>query len=364
MRSKKSVLIALSGGVDSSVSALLLKKQGYEVIGLFMRTFRDEKSPSSNPCKNPGGKTDERFARLIAKILKIKLIVIDVRDSYRKQVIEPMILDYSRGLTPNPDIECNKLIKFPILMKEAEKIKTDYVATGHYAKIKRTKKGYSLLQASDKTKDQAYFLYQLTQKELSKLIFPVGNLTKKQVRKIAEKHNFPNYNKPGTTGICYLGKIPNIKLFLQKKIKQNPGKIISPEGKFLGTHPGIAYFTIGQKVQDSLGLIISKPKEHAQERYYIADKIAKTNTIIAAPENHPSLKKNKVIIHNFHIINPETKIPKSLAARIRHLGKLHKGKLRGNIFILDKPVQALAEGQAIVLYHKNEVIGGGEIRLK
>jgi tRNA-specific 2-thiouridylase len=367
MKNQKIVILGLSGGVDSAVSAFLLKKQGYKVIGLFMQTFRD-KINHKNPCKSITKLTDEHMAKLIAKHLYIGFISINSKNQYKQEVINPMIKDYERGLTPNPDISCNKLIKFPILLKYADKLGADFIATGHYAQIKKTKSGYQLLAGKDKTKDQSYFLYELTQKELSKLILPIGNLTKEKVRKIAEKHKFPNWNKPGTTGICFLGKTPNIKSFLEKKIKKNKGKILSPEGKLLGTHPGTAYFTIGQKVQEHLGLIINKPKEFAQKRYYIAEK-RKGNIIIAAPENHPILKKKQVAIKNLHLINPCELIPYlGLTARIRHLGQLHKGKLikqKGNyLFVFDKPVSSLAEGQSIVIYKNHQVLGGGEIRIK
>jgi tRNA-specific 2-thiouridylase len=362
---KKTVLLALSGGVDSAVSALLLKKQGYQVIGLFMQTFRDETS-SKNPCKSKSSMTDEKMAELIAKKLKMKFISRNYKKDYYNQVIVPMIGDYKKGLTPNPDIVCNKLIKFPYLLKEAEKIGADYIATGHYAQIKKAKnKSYQLLAGKDKTKDQSYFLYELTQQELSKLIFTIGEITKEQVRKIAEKHNFPNWNKPGTTGICFLGRTSGIKPFLETKIKPNKGKILSPEGKILGTHQGTAYYTIGQRIEEHLGLKINKPKEFAQKRYYIAEK-RKGNILIAAPEKHPSLLKKKVIIKSLHLINPSEIIPRSLKARIRHLGQFHEGKLtktKGNYaFTFKKPIEALAKGQSIVLYNKNQVIGGGEIR--
>ena len=367
MKSRKTVLIGLSGGVDSSVAALLLKNQGYNVIGLFMQTFRQENN-AKNPCKSVTSLTDEKFARIVAKMLKIGFISIDSKKAYKKSVIEPMIKDYEKGLTPNPDITCNKLIKFPILLKEAEKLKADFIATGHYAQIKKIKKGYQLLAGKDKSKDQSYFLYELNQNQLSKLIFPVGNLIKEQVRKIAKRHNFPNWDKPGTTGICFLGKMPSIKSFLSRKIKGEKGKILSPEGKQIGIHPGISYFTIGQKIQEHLGMQIIKPKEHAQERYYIAEK-KPNNILIAAPENHPILKKKNIIIKSLHLINPKDKIPKAnLKARIRHLGKLHKGRLikkkNHYVFIFDKPITSVAEGQSIVIYHKNKVISGGEIRLK
>lgn len=358
MKPQKTVLLALSGGVDSSVSALLLKKQGCKVIGLFMRTMRTH-SKLAKPCQSEKF-TDEKFAKVVAKMLGIKLIILDEIKPYKNKVIAPMIRDYKRGLTPNPDIICNKLIKFPVLMEEANKIRADFIATGHYAKVQRTKSGFNLLRAKDDTKDQSYFLYELSQKELSKLIFPLGNLTKDEVRKIAEKHNLPNYNKPGTRGICFIGKMPNIKTFLEKSINKKKGKILSPEGKPIGTHEGSSYYTIGQKVQEHLGMKINKPKEFSQDRYYIAEK-RKGNILIAAPENHPILKKKEVKIANMHIISPDDIIPPSgLTARIRHLGEMHKGRLtKSNKFIFNKPVSALADGQSIVIYHKNRVIGGG-----
>jgi tRNA-specific 2-thiouridylase len=357
-KTQKTVLLALSGGVDSSVSALLLKKQGYNVIGLFMRTLR-EYSTTNKACSSKQF-TDEKFAKIISKMLRIKLIILDEIKPYKNKVINPMIQAYQKGLTPNPDITCNKLIKFPVLMKEAKKIKADYIVTGHYARIARKNEEYHLLQGTDKTKDQSYFLYELTQKELSKLIFPIGNLTKEEVRKIAEKNNLPNYNKPGTRGICFIGKMPSIKQFLENKIKKRKGKILSPEGKFLGTHEGTAFYTIGQKIQEHLGMRINKPKQFAQKRYYIAEK-RKNNIIIAAPENHPSLLKRSVIINNLHIINPNQITPRSgLTARIRHLGQLHSGRLvNNNRFVFSKPIEGIAKGQSIVLYHKNQVLGGG-----
>jgi len=366
MKPNKTVLLALSGGVDSAVSALLLQTQGYRVIGLFMQTFRD-KINSKNPCKNKSTMTDEKMAELITKKLKIKFISKNFKKDYYNKVIVPMIGDYKKGLTPNPDIVCNKLIKFPYLLKEAKKMGADYIATGHYAQIKKEKDGnYQLLAGKDKTKDQSYFLYELTQNELSKLIFPIGGLTKKKVREIAEKNNFPNWNKPGTTGICFLGKTNGIKSFLETKIKPNEGKILSPEGKILGTHQGIAYYTIGQRIEEHLGLKIDKPKEFAQKRYYIAEK-GKGNILIATPENHPLLLKKKIKINKPHFIAPQNKVPLILSARIRHLGQFHQGKLSKSnnryIFTFKKPIESLAEGQSIVLYNKSKVIGGGEIRL-
>lgn len=358
----KIVLVGLSGGVDSSVSALLLKKQGYKVIGAFIENFTD-KETSKSLCKSHSKKGDKQSAKLMAKFLGIKLIILDYKKEYQKSVISPMIKSYSSGLTPNPDILCNKTVKFPFLWKKAKTLKADCIATGHYAGIKKSPKGYQFLAGKDKTKDQSYFLYKISQSDLSHTLFPLHKYTKTQVRQIAKKNKFPNYDKPGTRGLCFIGKM-DFQKYLRKKIKKKPGKVQTPEGEIIGNHPGIAYFTIGQRIGPRLGI---KTNEHLKGKWYIAEK-KKPNTLIIAPQNHYSLKKKKIFIKSFHKINPRQKIPKQLKARIRHLGPLLKGNLKKSknkyIFTLKKPEEQIAEGQAIVLYHKNQVIGGGEIRLK
>lgn len=360
MKQKPSVLLALSGGVDSSVAALLLKKQGYNITAAFMKNFSNKDKKLANAMCWVAEKT---WAERIAAILDIPLIILDFEKQYRKQVINKMIEDYRKGLTPNPDTLCNKIIKFPLLWKEAKKRNIPLIATGHYARIKKTKSGYQLISGKDKTKDQSYFLYQLNQDDLSHTIFPLGNLKKEQVRKIAEANHFPNYNKPSTRGICFVGKV-NLKSFLEKSIPNKPGKVVDPEGNTIGTHPNSSYYTIGQRIGSHIGINITKPKGKEQSKWYIAKK--QGNTLIIAPENHPLLKKQKIEIKDFSLINPKEKVPSHLKARIRHLGKLIPGKLlkqNNNIFIFNKPIEGIAEGQAIVLYHKNQVIGGGEIRL-
>jgi len=360
---KKTVLLALSGGVDSSVSGFLLKQKGYNVIAAFMKCFSDTKNPYTKECSYL---QDLQMARKISLKLNIPFVVLDFEKEYKKQVIEPMFKSYAKGLTPNPDMQCNTIIKFPLLWKEARKLKADYIATGHYAKIKRDKNGYSLLSGRDKAKDQSYFLSELTQKDLKHALFSIGNLTKKEVREIAKKNNFPNWSRPGTAGICFVGNIPMQK-FLKEKFKPKIGKVISPEGALLGSHQGIQFYTIGQKANPSIGINIKKPSNLAQKRFYIAEKKA-DNILIAAPENHSILKRKSVQLKSLHLINQKEKIPPDLKARIRHLGRLHPGKLKKinneYQFIFNKPIETVAEGQYIVLYHKDKVIGSGEIRIK
>jgi len=354
---QKTVVLGMSGGVDSSVAALLLKKQGYKVIGIFLRNYPDNTPYLNQKCPF---RKDKQIAQKIAEKLKIHFKVLDYRKQYLKEVIEPMFRQYKKNLTPNPDTDCNKIIKFPALWKEAKKLKADFIATGHYARIKKTEDGFKLMQGKDKKKDQSYFLYQLTQKDLSHTLFPVGDLTKMQVRNIAKKNKFPNYDKKGSRGICFIGKL-NFKDFLKKKIKEKPGKIFSTEGEVIGAHPGAVFFTIGERIGPRHKIRI-KNNYKPQEKLYIAEK--KGNDIIVAIKNHPILKKKKIKIKNLHIINPKNKIPKTnLKARIRHLDQLNKGKLSKDIFTLEKPIESVAEGQAIVIYRGQELIGGGEIRL-
>jgi len=359
---KKSVLIGLSGGVDSAVSALLLKKQGYKVISCFMKCFSETKNQLTGECS---WLNDKRDAQKIAAQLKIPFVQLDLEKQYKNQVIKPMISKYKQGLTPNPDIQCNTIVKFPWLWKEAKKLNCDYIATGHHARIKKTKQGCQLLKGRDKNKDQSYFLSELTQHDLEHALFPVGNLTKDKVRQIAKSHKLPIWNKQSTRGICFVGKV-NIKTFLEKTIKNKPGNVMSTEGEIIGTHPGVQYYTIGQRAHPSIGININKPHYLSQEKLYIAKKVG--NTLIVAKEDSRLLSQSEIIIKNFYLINPKDKIPKTIQARIRHLGQLHHGKLikKGNnyLFSPNKPIKSVAEGQYLVLYNKDVCLGSGEIRLK
>jgi len=217
---KKKVLVAMSGGVDSSVAALLMKKNGYEVFGAFMKCFSDTKNNLTGEC---AWRDELRMARRIAAKLNIQLIMLDFEKEYKKHIIESMFKAYTEGKTPNPDILCNKIIKFPLLWKAAKKLKIPLIATGHYARIKKTSNGFQLLTGLDFEKDQSYFLAEISQEDLSHTIFPLGNHTKSQVRQIAKANNFPNWDKQGTRGICFVGRIPMQK-FLKQKIKKNVGR--------------------------------------------------------------------------------------------------------------------------------------------
>lgn len=365
----KKVLLALSGGVDSSIAAMLLQKQGYQVIGAFMKNWSDTKNKISGECQ---WKEERRMAQKVADRLNIELITLDFEKQYKKLVVDEMFKKYKQGITPNPDIDCNREIKFPLLIKEARKRKIDLVATGHYIRVKKVGKIYELLRAKDEMKDQSYFLYTLKQQELKHCLFPIGEYKKEQVRKIAEQINFPNYDKKSTVGICFIGKI-NLKDFLKKKIKPKKGKILNPEGAQIGEHDGIFYYTIGQRIGPRFGIEISYEKGVDHKRWYVAKKDVETNTITAAPEGHPLNFRKDILVKDLYLIDEElseykkytSKKPKKVLTRIRQVGELltsnlyfESGKFK---LILDKAITGVSDGQAVVLYEKDKVLGGGTI---
>ena len=400
MKTKPKVLVAMSGGVDSSVAALIMKNHGFQILGVFMKNYSDSK----NDFGECSWKDERKVAMQIAAKLGIPLITLDFEKQYKKLVIEKMFNDYKKGITPNPDIDCNQKVKFPLLIKAAKTLGCNFVVTGHYARIKRVnaKNGkistwftgaggreakrqsekkirYQLLRAKDESKDQSYFLYRLKQEELRHLMFPIGNYTKKEIREIARKNKFENHDKKSTVGICFVGKV-NLKKFLQKKIKPRKGKILSPEGKIIGEHDGIYYYTIGQRIGSRFGIEVSKndkDKSHVK-RWYVARKIPKTNTIIAAPEGHHLLYRKEIFIKNPHWISGANgrglEGGMKVLARIRQVGELLPSRISGAgslgvgggrmKIVLNKEITGVSEGQAIVLYKGKKVLGGGEIRFK
>ena len=351
----------MSGGVDSSVAALLMKKAGYDVIGAFMKNWSRSRQGIGKCWK------DEIIPAIkVAAQLEIPLITFDFQEPYYKEVVEEMYKSYKKGITPNPDVDCNNKVKFPLFWKEAQKMGLDYIVTGHHARIKKTKKGqFELLRGKDEGKDQSYFLYRLTQDDLKHTLFPIGNYTKKEVRKIAKKAGFGNYNRKSTVGLCFIGKV-NIKEFLQKKIKPKQGKILDPKGRQIGTHDGIYYYTIGQRIGPRFGIEIEKGKKGVEmKKWYVARKISKTNTIIAAPENHPLNFRKEMTLNEPHWINEKPKKNAKVFSRIRQVGELLPSKLsykNGKYHVaLSKPITGVSEGQAIVLYQGTRVLGGGVI---
>lgn len=364
-KQKPKVLLAMSGGVDSSVAALLLQKKGYDVYGAFMKNWSDTKNKITGECN---WVAEREHAIKIATKLGIPFVTLDFEKEYKKLVVDEMFKKYKIGITPNPDIDCNEKIKFPLLIKAAKKVGIKLIATGHYARIKKKGDKFELHRAKDESKDQSYFLYRQNQNDLAHTIFPIGNLTKKEVRKIARKNKFQNADKKGTVGICFIGKV-NLKEFLSKKIKPKKGKILDPEGNVIGTHDGIYFYTIGQRLGPRYGFEIDRKdqKTKRMSRWYVAKKDAKTNTLVAAPVGHPILLRKIIYIKDLHLIDLKNKkeIPKKVLSRIRQVGELIPSKIeikKNDIKVtLNKAITGVSEGQAIVIYEKTKCLGGGVI---
>ena len=393
----KKVIVGLSGGVDSSVSALLLKEQGYEVIGLFMKNWHDESLTISNDCP---WLEDSNDAMLVANKLNIPFQTIDLSKEYQSRIINYMFDEYKMGKTPNPDILCNREIKFDIFLKLALNLGADYVATGHYCQVesfyKKNKKIYRLLSGDDHLKDQSYFLCQLTQKQLSKVIFPIGKLTKKQVREIAKKNDLITAEKKDSQGLCFVGKV-KLPDFLKQKLIPKKGKVIkvdnnfitsekeesdfesnksyleflcSPQnfsetdGKYVGDHNGAFFYTVGQRK----GLDIGGFKDPL---FVLMKDIDKNILYVGMGSDHPALFKKALFISkkNIHWVRNDLTIQTNQSMevyfRIRYRQPLEKGKIfmyKSGLFILfDRPISSIASGQFASWYIENELIGSGVI---
>lgn len=343
MNKNKTVLLALSGGVDSAIAAHILIKQGYQVKAVFFKLYSDTKDPLTGNCSYL---KDLAMARKIAAHLNIPLTVIDKEETYKTKVLKPMYQAFQKGTTPNPDLPCNSLIKFPLLQAEARKQKCQYIATGHYAHTKNGK----LYKPRDTKKDQTYFLAQLAQQDLKNCLFPVHNLTKDQVRQKAHALKLPNWNKASTAGICFIGGIP-FQQFITQKVKGKAGIIVNPEGNRIGTHTGIQQYTIGQHIN------VQKPKG-IQQKWFVAEK--KGATLIAAPEGHQSLLKKTLRLKNLHTI-PNKKIPANIQVKIRYRSPPLKATLTNTTLTLSKPQTGIAPGQYVVFYKGKECLGCAEI---
>jgi tRNA-specific 2-thiouridylase len=349
----KKVFVGLSGGVDSSVAALLLKQQGYEVVGVYMKNWSQDLPGMRCPWKE-----DFQDAKRVAVQLGIDFKMYDFQKQYRHKVIDYMLDEFKAGRTPNPDITCNQEIKFKLFLQTALDDGADFVATGHYA---RTKDG-KLLMAKDQNKDQTYFLYRVTKEALQKTIFPLGELTKPAVRELAEENNLVTAKKKESMGICFVGKIP-IKDFLQQFIKSKPGKIIDQNGKEIGEHDGAISYTIGQRHGLKVGGGLP---------YYVTGKDMKKNLVYVTTDlQDEKLWSSEIKLTDMHWINElkaESLKPKAgLMVRTRHRAKLLPVKELNPpsadnpewLAELGEEVRALTPGQSAVFYSGNVCLGGG-----
>ena len=353
----KRVVIGMSGGVDSSVAAILLKKQGYEVIGLFMRNW--DSTVNNDYLGNPNlnnnicpQESDYNDAKNVCAMLNIPLYRVDFVKEYWDYVFKYFLDELKLGRTPNPDIMCNKYIKFDLFIKEAKKLKADYIATGHYARIENGK----LLRGIDSNKDQTYFLSQLTKEQLKNVLFPVGNLVKSEVRKIASEYNLITAKKKDSTGICFIGE-RNFKEFLKNYLPSQKGKIIDIETmKIVGEHIGLMYYTIGQRK----GLDIGGNKD----KMFVVGKNLKDNILyIAFNENNDYLKSDSCLVANVNFISELR--PSKCTAKFRYRQQDVEVELEylndNKIIVNYHNVKAVTPGQACVFYLDEECLGGGII---
>lgn len=362
----KKVFVALSGGVDSAVAAALFVQQGHDVTGVYMKNW----SSSEGLIGDCPYLVDRRDAIRVAAHLGIPFREVDFEEEYGEKVYSYFVESYRRGRTPNPDVACNREIKFGLLLDYALGSGADFLATGHYARIQRTKNKEqragsrkqeteagslftvhcSLLRAVDRSKDQSYFLHQLTQHQLAHALFPLGELEKSEVRSLAREFGLPNAERRDSQGLCFIGHV-DLKDFLAREIPSEPGEVLDEAGERVGSHPGAAYYTIGQR--EGVGVALAEPK------YVVATDVERNVVRLGA---EAELYRRGISLENLHWTGAEPSLPLRCRAQVRYHAEpvgalLHEdGRLE-----LDEPVRAVASGQFVVFLDGERLLGGGEI---
>ncbi|MFD2367097.1 tRNA 2-thiouridine(34) synthase MnmA [Pseudoduganella sp. GCM10020061] len=360
--SKKKVVIGMSGGVDSSVSAWLLKEQGYEVVGLFMKNWEDD--DDSEYCST---RQDWIDAASVADVVGVDIEAVNFAAEYKDRVFAEFLREYQAGRTPNPDVLCNAEIKFKAFLDHAMKLGADLIATGHYARVRENAGRFELLKAVDHTKDQSYFLHRLNQAQLSRTLFPLGEIPKTEVRKIAEKLALPNAAKKDSTGICFIGERP-FRDFLNRYLSYKPGPIKTDDGKTVGEHVGLSFYTLGQRKGIGIGGLKSyKNPDGTSDAWYVARKDVENNTLyIVQGHDHPWLLSPQLEAGQASWIAGVPPEARALSAKTRYrqhdvaCSVAPQGMDR---FTLDfaEPQWAVTPGQSAVLYDGDVCLGGGII---
>lgn len=373
------IVVGISGGVDSSVAAYLLKEQGHEVIGLFMRNWHDTTGTLSGECS---WEDDRVFAQLTASKLGIEFHEVDLSVQYRERVVEYMFSEYQRGRTPNPDVLCNREIKFDVFLKEAIKLGAEKVATGHYCRVEQRADGYfSLLAGADKNKDQSYFLCQLNQEQLSMSLFPIGHLEKCEVRDIASREGLATANRKDSQGICFVGKV-DLPLFLQQKLSAKQGNIVeiardadiysqerslfepyhyaSSMGRVIGEHNGAHFYTIGQRRGLGVG-------GHIEPLFVIAIDVVENVIYVGEGDSHPGLYRGGLFMRRdeLHFVRDNMAQGGRYDFRIRYRQPLQGGVLElkddGGYITFDEPQRGITAGQFASWYLHEELLGSAAI---
>lgn len=386
------VCVGLSGGVDSSVAALLLKRQGYDVFALFMQNWHDTTGTLHGECE---WEEDRALAEMVARRIGIPFHFVDLSEIYRKRVVDYMFSEYEKGRTPNPDVLCNREIKFDAFLRAAEDLGADMVATGHYCRKDETtdilgNKVYRILAGVDPGKDQSYFLCQLSQQQIAKAMFPIGDLYKSEVRRIAHEAGLPSADKKDSQGICFVGKV-DLPVFLQQKLKPRDGDVVEifrdfyegrpqpdsieqlarpiryevSDGKKIGRHIGAQYYTIGQRKGLNIG-------GHAEPVFIIANDIEKNVIYVGEGQSHPGLYRKALLVKDddIHWIRPDLELrmgeERASLVRIRYRQPLQKAILQraaqGLYIIFDEPQRGITPGQFAAWYEADgEMTGSGVI---
>ena len=353
---KKRVVVGMSGGVDSAVSAALLKEQGFDVVGLYMSNWKET---DPNGCCT--GEQDWTDVRYVCDKIGIPYYSVDFSKQYMDNVFKLFVEEYKKGRTPNPDVLCNREVKFGPFADFARELGADYIATGHYCKVRHDGDMHYLLRAKDDNKDQTYFLNQVSSHQLRDVIFPLGDLTKPEVRELALKFDIPVAKKKDSTGICFIGE-RNFRQFLSQYIPMKDGDIVTQDGKVVGRHHGVCFYTLGQR----RGLGIGGSADGNGERWFVLGKDVTNNRLIVSQGEDDILFKDGLVTEGFNFITPapakefdcEVRIKHRQPLQRAHLSVLDNGDTR---IVFNEKQRAIAEGQYAVVYYGDICLGGGAI---